>query len=76
MAETKVKKVVCCSCSKWARRTKSKLILSLKSPFELAGLHRKVLVPTEKVDTDSQRKKINKENVYFPGYIMIKATLR
>lgn len=34
-----------------------------------------VLVPTEKVIQIRNGKKINKERVYFPGYIMIKANL-
>jgi len=34
-----------------------------------------VLVPTEKVVTVKDGKKISKEKVYFPGYVMIEATL-
>ena len=34
-----------------------------------------VLVPTEKVIQVRDGKKINKERVYFPGYIMVKANL-
>ena len=34
-----------------------------------------ILVPTEKVVQIRNGKKINKEKVYFPGYIMIKANL-
>ncbi len=34
-----------------------------------------VLVPTEKVVQIRNGKKINKEKVYFPGYIMLKANL-
>ena len=34
-----------------------------------------ILVPTQKVVQISKGKKINKEKVYFPGYIMIKANL-
>lgn len=34
-----------------------------------------VLVPTEKVVQIRNGKKINKERVYFPGYIMVKANL-
>jgi transcriptional antiterminator NusG len=34
-----------------------------------------VLVPTEKVIQVRKGKKINKERVYFPGYIMIQASL-
>ncbi len=35
----------------------------------------KVLVPTEKVVQIRNGKKLNKERVYFPGYIMIEANL-
>merc|ERR1711977_779456 len=34
-----------------------------------------VLVPTEKVIQIRNGKKINKERVYFPGYIMVQANL-
>lgn len=34
-----------------------------------------VLVPTEKVVQIRNGKKINKERVYFPGYVMVKANL-
>ncbi len=34
-----------------------------------------VLVPTEKVIQIRKGKKVNKEKVYFPGYIMVKANL-
>ena len=34
-----------------------------------------ILVPTEKVIQIRNGKKINKERVYFPGYIMVKANL-
>ena len=34
-----------------------------------------VLVPTEKVIQIRNGKKVNKEKVYFPGYIMIKANI-
>ncbi|AEK23807.1 transcription termination/antitermination protein NusG [Capnocytophaga canimorsus] len=34
-----------------------------------------VLVPTEKVVQVRDGKKINKERVYFPGYVMVKANL-
>ena len=34
-----------------------------------------ILVPTEKVIQFRNGKKINKEKVYYPGYIMIKADL-
>ncbi len=34
-----------------------------------------ILVPTEKVVQIRNGKKVNKEKVYFPGYIMVKADL-
>ena len=34
-----------------------------------------VLVPTEKVVQIRKGKKVNKERVYFPGYVMVKANL-
>ena len=34
-----------------------------------------VIVPTEKVIQIRNGKKINKEKVYFPGYIMVEANL-
>ena len=34
-----------------------------------------ILVPTEKVIQIRNGKKISKERVYFPGYIMVKANL-
>ena len=43
--------------------------------FGLQDFVEKVLVPTEKVVQIRNGKKINKEKVYFPGYIMIKANL-
>ncbi|MEZ4842413.1 MAG: transcription termination/antitermination protein NusG [Flavobacteriaceae bacterium] len=41
----------------------------------LADYVAQVLVPTEKVIQIRNGKKINKEKVYFPGYIMIEANL-
>src|SRR5699024_11285993 len=35
-----------------------------------------ILVPTEKVIQVRNGKKINKERVYFPGYIMVQANLK
>src|SRR5699024_6092442 len=35
-----------------------------------------ILVPTEKVIQVRKGKKINKERVYFPGYIMVQADLK
>src|SRR5690625_1078634 len=43
--------------------------------LELEHYVDQVLVPTEKVVQISNGKKINKERVYFPGYIMVKAYL-
>lgn len=43
--------------------------------LELSDYIDQVLVPTEKVVQVRNGKKINKERVYFPGYIMIKAYL-
>ena len=45
------------------------------SRLELQDFVDEVLVPTEKVIQIRNGKKINKEKVYFPGYIMIKANL-
>jgi len=50
----------------------------IESEVERAGFGdylEEVLVPTEKVVQIRNGKKINKERVYFPGYIMIKANL-
>jgi len=50
----------------------------IESEVERAGFGDyldEVLVPTEKVVQIRNGKKINKERVYFPGYIMIKANL-
>ncbi len=43
--------------------------------LELEDYVEEVLVPTEKVVQIRNGKKVNKERVYFPGYIMIKANL-
>ena len=40
-----------------------------------SNLVEEMLVPTQKVVQIRKGKKINKEKVYFPGYIMIKANL-
>ena len=45
------------------------------SRLELQDFVDEVLVPTEKVIQIRNGKKINKERVYFPGYIMVKANL-
>ena len=50
-------------------------ILSEISRFGFDHLVEDILVPTEKVVQIRNGKKINKERVYFPGYIMIKANL-
>ncbi len=43
--------------------------------LELEDYIDQVLVPTEKVIQIRNGKKVNKERVYFPGYIMIQANL-
>src|SRR5690554_293526 len=43
--------------------------------LELEDYIEQVLVPTEKVIQIRNGKKVNKERVYFPGYIMIQANL-
>ena len=43
--------------------------------LELQDYIEQVLVPTEKVIQIRDGKKVNKERVYFPGYIMVQATL-
>jgi len=45
------------------------------SRLGLSDFVEQVLVPTEKVIQIRNGKKINKEKVYFPGYIMVKANL-
>lgn len=50
-------------------------IMSEITRFEYDHLVEDILVPTEKVVQIRKGKKINKERVYFPGYIMIKANL-
>jgi len=45
------------------------------SRLGLGDFVEEVLVPTEKVVQIRNGKKVNKEKVYFPGYIMIKANL-
>ncbi len=45
------------------------------SRLGLSDFVEQVLVPTEKVVQIRKGKKINKEKVFFPGYIMVKANL-
>ena len=45
------------------------------SRLNLENFIEQVLVPTEKVIQIRNGKKVNKERVYFPGYIMIQANL-
>jgi len=45
------------------------------SRFEYSDLLEDIIVPTEKVVKIRNGKKINKNKVYFPGYIIIKANL-
>ena len=56
----------------------NKVKLTLEDRIKRSGLQdsfEEILVPTEKVIQIRNGKKINKEKVYFPGYIMIKANL-
>ena len=50
-------------------------IMSEINRFSYDHLVEDILVPTEKVIQIRNGKKISKERVYFPGYIMIKANL-
>ena len=50
-------------------------IMSEINRFGYDHLVEDILVPTEKVIQIRKGKKINKERVYFPGYIMVKANL-
>ena len=50
-------------------------IMSEVNRFGYDHLVEDILVPTEKVIQIRNGKKINKERVYFPGYIMVKANL-
>lgn len=43
--------------------------------FGLQDYIEEVLVPTEKVIQIRNGKKVNKERVYFPGYVMVKANI-
>ncbi|NQY04618.1 MAG: transcription termination/antitermination factor NusG [Flavobacteriaceae bacterium] len=43
--------------------------------FGLQDFVKQILVPTEKVVQIRNGKKINKEKVYFPGYVMVQANL-
>ena len=43
--------------------------------LEMTDYVSQVLVPTEKVVTVKDGKKLVKEKVYFPGYVMIEANL-
>ncbi len=45
------------------------------SRLGLSDYVEEVLVPTEKVVQIRNGKKVNKERVYFPGYVMVKANL-
>ena len=56
----------------------NKIKTYIESEIERHGLSsfvEDVLVPTEKVIQIRKGKKINKERVFFPGYIMVKANL-
>ncbi|CAL2084991.1 transcription antitermination factor [Tenacibaculum dicentrarchi] len=43
--------------------------------FGLSDFVSKVIVPTEKVIQVRNGKKVNRERVYFPGYVMVEANL-
>ena len=43
--------------------------------LNLSNFVEEVIVPTQKVDQIRNGKKVSKEKVYFPGYIMVKANL-
>jgi transcriptional antiterminator NusG len=45
------------------------------SRLEMGDYVSQVLVPTEKVVTIKDGKKLIKDKVYFPGYVMIEANL-
>jgi transcriptional antiterminator NusG len=45
------------------------------SRFGLEDFVKQILVPTEKVIQIRNGKKVNKEKVYFPGYVMVQANL-
>lgn len=45
------------------------------SRFGLSDFVSKVIVPTEKVIQVRNGKKVNRERVYFPGYVMVEANL-
>jgi len=76
MAETKSTKkwYVVRSVSGQENKIKSYIESEVKR-LELEDYIEEVLVPTEKVIQIRNGKKINKERVYFPGYIMVKASL-
>ncbi len=43
--------------------------------FGLTDYVNQVIVPTEKVIQERNGKKVNRERVYFPGYVMVEANL-
>ena len=60
------------------KKLKNKIKTYIENEISRLGLGdyvEEVLVPTEKVIQIRKGKKVNKEKVYFPGYIMIKANL-
>ncbi|WP_428224574.1 transcription termination/antitermination protein NusG [Flavobacterium sp.] len=75
MAETSVKKwYVVRAVSGQENKVKSYIEQEINR-VGMADYISQVLVPTEKVVTVRDGKKISKERVYFPGYVMIEANL-
>jgi transcriptional antiterminator NusG len=57
------------------QENKVKAYIETEITVGLADYISQVLVPTEKVVQVRDGKKISKEKVYFPGYVMIEANL-
>jgi len=75
MAETNVKKLyVVRAVSGQENKVKSYIEQEINR-VGMADYISQVLVPTEKVVSVRDGKKISKERVYFPGYVMIEANL-
>ncbi len=75
MTETNVKKwYVVRAVSGQENKVKAQLEAEV-TRLDLSDFISQVLVPTEKVVTVKDGKKISKDKVYFPGYIMIEANL-
>jgi transcriptional antiterminator NusG len=69
MTDNNLKKVVCCSVSGQENKVKAYIETEI-SRLEM-GDYVSLLVPTEKVVTVKDGKKLIKDKVYFPGYVMI-----